>query len=251
MSSHTQKKSTSTSAPNITPKIIFEDKNLLVVVKPQNLSIQPDRNSTFSLLTLLEDYFEFSRGVEDPFIGLVHRLDRHTGGICIFAKTQATLKKLNKAFSNHKVEKRYLAVVSDPNNNLNNSGKLVHHLTINSKTNFVTASTTSAPDTVKASLQYKKIAHLNSTYGPLSLIEVTLETGRQHQIRVQLASIGYPVMGDAKYGECPIKGESLALWAYRLDIDAHHFISMPTLDNSYFELFKAYFFETKLEECLI
>ncbi|GAU77586.1 RluA family pseudouridine synthase [Fusibacter sp. 3D3] len=246
MNAHIHKKSIHNAKNNLIPEILYEDQNLLVVVKPQNLPMQPDRNATVSLLTLLEDYFEFSRGIEDPFIGLVHRLDRHTGGICIFAKTPSTLKQLNQSFSDHKVEKRYITVVSDPIDTLETSGTLTHYLTIDTKSNYVTAFKTASQGTLKAKLHYKKIAHMDSAYGPLSLLEIILETGRQHQIRVQLSSIGYPVMGDAKYGKCPIQGESLALWAYALNIGTHHFMAMPTFGNLYFKIFESYLLEENL-----
>ncbi|MBF4695888.1 RluA family pseudouridine synthase [Fusibacter ferrireducens] len=250
MNRYNSPKSNLPKQKNLIPEIIYEDKKLLAVIKPQNLPVQPDRNSTVSLLTLLEDYFEFSRGIEEPFIGLVHRLDRHTGGLCIFAKTPASLKKLNRCFAEHQVEKRYLTVVSDPSNNLDSAGTLTHYLTIDPKCNFVAASKTASQGALKATLHYKKIVHIDSAYGPLCLLEITLETGRQHQIRVQLSSMGYPVMGDAKYGICPLKNESLALWAYYLEINTYSFISMPKPDNPYFKIFEAFLHEETFKKLL-
>lgn len=219
--------------------ILFENNQFYILIKPQNIPIQSDGKSTSSLMQALEDYLEFGLGIEDPFLGLVHRLDRHTGGLCVIAKNEKALKKLNQLFSTRKVSKKYLTIVKG---RPPESDRLTHYLTVNHKTNFVKVDEVAVPDAKEAILSYKCLGFNDSELGPQSLLEITLETGRQHQIRAQLAHIGYPVLGDPKYGTCPIPGESLALWAYSLIFDNFEFKALPVApyaDNQYFLAFDA------------
>lgn len=222
--------------------MIYEDKDIFVVVKPQNIPVQSDKSASLTLMNLIEDYFEFSRGIDMPFIGLIHRLDRHTGGVCVFAKNKASLAAMNQRFSSRQVEKRYLAVVTGE---IPPSGTLEHYLEIHQKTNFVKAYDSPPPSHLsslkRARLHYTRLHVMKSATETLSLVEVRLDTGRQHQIRVQLATIGHPVSGDAKYGNPVDKGDSLALWAYKLAYDDKCFISLPSLENRYFKPFEDFF----------
>lgn len=220
--------------------ILFENNQFYILIKPQNIPIQNDGKSTNSLMQALEDYLEFGMGIEEPFLGLVHRLDRHTGGLCVIAKNEQALKKLNQLFSTRKVSKKYLTIV---NGRPPESDRLTHYLTVNHKANFVTVSNAAVPNSKEAILAYKQLDCIDTEGGPQSLLEITLETGRQHQIRTQLAHIGYPVLGDPKYGTCPMPGESLALWAYSLNFDKYEFKALPVApytDNKYFLAFDAF-----------
>lgn len=128
------------------------------------------------------------------FLGVVHRIDRPTSGIVVFARTSKALTRLNKLFSERQTQKIYWAVVK--NKPPKNSEKLIHFMKRNTSQNKSYAHSKEVPDSKKAVLSYSVIKQLKNHY----LLEITLETGRHHQIRSQLSAIGCPVIGDLKYG---------------------------------------------------
>lgn len=128
------------------------------------------------------------------YLGVVHRLDRPTSGIVIFARTSKALPRLNKLFAEKKAKKTYWAVVKNAPPAV--AGNLVHHLKRNSKQNKSYAYPKAVPGSKQASLDYKVIQKLDNYF----LLEINLHTGRHHQIRAQLAAIGCPIKGDLKYG---------------------------------------------------
>jgi len=128
------------------------------------------------------------------FLGVVHRIDRPTSGIVVFARTSKALTRLNKLFSERQTQKIYWAVVR--NKPPKNSENLIHFMKRNTSQNKSYAHSKEVPDSKKAVLSYSVIKQLKNHY----LLEITLETGRHHQIRSQLSAIGCPVIGDLKYG---------------------------------------------------
>lgn len=128
------------------------------------------------------------------FLGVVHRLDRPTSGVVLFARTSKALARLNKMFAERETKKIYWAIVKNPPPAV--EGSLTHFLKRNSKQNKSFAYSEEVSDGKKARLHYKVIRKLENYY----LLEVILETGRHHQIRSQLAAIGCPIKGDLKYG---------------------------------------------------
>jgi len=128
------------------------------------------------------------------FLGVVHRIDRPTSGIVVFARTSKALTRLNKLFSERQTQKIYWAVVK--NKPPKNSEKLIHFMKRNTSQNKSYAHSKEVPDSKKAVLSYSVFKQLKNHY----LLEITLETGRHHQIRSQLSAIGCPVIGDLKYG---------------------------------------------------
>ena len=127
-------------------------------------------------------------------MGVVHRLDRPTTGIVVFARTSKALERLNKMFSERETQKTYWAVVK--NRTSKNEDNLVHFLVRNEKNNTSKAHLKEVPNSKKASLDYKIIKELNNYFA----LEINLHTGRHHQIRAQLSAIGSPIKGDLKYG---------------------------------------------------
>lgn len=128
------------------------------------------------------------------FLGVVHRLDRPTSGIVVFARTSKALSRLNKQFAERQTQKTYWAVVKNSPNKTEDT--LIHFLKRNPKQNKSYAHLKEVPDSKKAILSYRVKKKLNSYF----LLEVGLETGRHHQIRSQLSAMGCPIKGDLKYG---------------------------------------------------
>ena len=193
--------------------ILHEDNSVLVVVKPQNIPSQADASGDVDLLTLLKGYIkEKYNKPGNVYLGLVHRLDRPTGGIMVFAKNSKAAERLSKQIVDGEMTKCYLAtVLGCPKERV---ATLVHYLKKNSLTNNVYVATVGDHDAKRAELSYKVL----ETNGQITLVEVQLATGRSHQIRVQMNAIGCPVFGDARYGgDVLMKGANLALWAYRLE----------------------------------
>lgn len=194
--------------------VLYEDNSVLVVVKPQNIPSQADQSGDLDLLSLLKDYVKQKYNKPgDVYLGLVHRLDRPTGGVMVFARNSKSAERLSKQITEGEMSKNYLTtVVGAPKQS---RGRLVNYLKKNPLTNTVFVATVSDKDAKKAVLDYEVLEYGEQT----SLVKVQLGTGRSHQIRVQFSAIGSPVYGDVRYGGDSLcaRGTNLALWAYRLE----------------------------------
>lgn len=196
-------------------KILHEDNSVLVVVKPQNIPSQGDDSGDTDLLTLLKGYIkEKYNKPGEVYLGLVHRLDRPTGGVMVFAKNSKSAARLSQQIVDGVMQKRYLTTVL--NCPKETKGELVNYLKKNALTNNVYVATVGTTGAKRAELKYKV---LENYHDAVSLVEVELGTGRSHQIRVQFQAIGCPVFGDVRYGGALSKGHNLALWAYSLAFD--------------------------------
>lgn len=191
--------------------ILHEDNHIIVVYKPQNLASCPDESGDDNLLDQIKAYLKTTyQKPGNVYVGLVHRLDRPTGGVMVFAKTSKAAGRLQKQMQSGDFEKKYLAVLvgtPDPA-----SATLNNYLKKNTVNNMVYISTQATDGAKFASLDYSVLEEKDG----LSLVDIKLHTGRSHQIRVQTAGISHPVYGDMRYGgENAVKGK-LALWAYSL-----------------------------------
>lgn len=196
--------------------VIYEDNHIIVVVKPHNMPSQADDSKDLDLLTSVKNYIkEKYNKPGEAFVGLVHRLDRPTGGLMVFAKTSKAASRLSKQIQEHSTKKVYYAVVDG--NLRAEQGTLVNYLKKDEKNNIVKIVTQSEVGAKKAELDYKVLENK----GNLSLLEIELKTGRSHQIRVQLNGIGLPIYGDIKYNqkETGKQKTGLALWAGRLEFN--------------------------------
>ena len=197
------------------PEIIFEDNHLLVVVKPQGIPVQKnDAASNDDFQSILKDYLK--KKYDKPgnvFLGIVHRLDQPVGGVMVFAKTSKAASRLSDQIRQNIWKKCYLAVVDGiPKQK---KGVLEDYLVKNEATNEVYVSKKENPKAKFARLSYETLESKNGR----SLLKITLETGRAHQIRVQLSSRGLPIVNDHKYNKNAKIGSNIALWAYSLEIE--------------------------------
>ena len=187
--------------------IIYEDNHLLVVEKPINIPVQEDNSKDKDLLTLLKEYIkEKYNKPGNVYLGLVHRLDRPTGGLMVFAKTSKCASRLSEQIRTNQMKKEYHAVITGILKV--KEGKLEDYLLKDEKTNIVTVNKSGK----YSSLTYKVVREVNN----YSLVKINLETGRSHQIRVQFSSRGYPLYGDHKYNKNVKDNETLALYATSL-----------------------------------
>mgnify|MGYP006073961713 FL=1 len=176
-------------------KILFEDNHLIVVNKRVGDLVQGDKTGDTPLSDLLKAYLkEKYQKPGKVYLGVVHRLDRPTTGIVVFAKTSKALERLNKMLREKTIQKTYWAVVK--NKPVKSEDTLVNYLRKNPKNNKATVFNKETNDTKKAILHYKTIKSLDNYH----LLEIDLETGRHHQIRAQLSHITCPIKGDLKYG---------------------------------------------------
>jgi len=193
-------------------QVIYEDNHLLIVNKAPGILVQGDRTGDVTLLEVLKEYVkEKYNKPGEVFLGLVHRLDRPVSGLVVFARTSKALERMNEIFRKRLVQKTYWAVVrrKPPEN----AGKLVHWLVKNEQKNVVTAHEDEVPGSQRAELTYRVLGKINEHY----LLEVSPLTGRPHQIRVQLASMGCPIRGDVKYGyDRAVPDKKIYLHARRL-----------------------------------
>ncbi len=176
-------------------QILHEDNHIIVINKRVGDIVQGDKTGDKPLSEIVKEYIrdKYNKPGE-VFLGVVHRLDRPTTGIVVFAKTSKALERLNKMFSERETNKTYWAVVK--NKPPKNEDNLIHFLKRNEKNNTSKAHLKEVPESKKASLDYKIIKELNNYFA----LEINLHTGRHHQIRAQLQAIGCPIKGDLKYG---------------------------------------------------
>ena len=176
-------------------QIVHEDNHLIVINKRVGDIVQGDKTGDKPLSEIVKEYIKEKYAKPgEVFLGVVHRLDRPTTGIVVFARTSKALTRMNELFSNRETQKTYWAVVK--NKPVENAGELVHFLKRNEKNNTSKAHLKEVPESKRASLDYKIIAELQNYVA----LEINLHTGRHHQIRAQLSAIGSPIKGDLKYG---------------------------------------------------
>ena len=176
-------------------QILHEDNHIIVVNKRVGDIVQGDKTGDKPLSEVVKEYIKdkYSKPGE-VFLGVVHRLDRPTTGIVVFARTSKALTRLNEMFSARETQKTYWAVVKNKPEKA--ADTLLHFLKRNEKNNTSKAHLKEVPESKLAKLEYKIIKELNSYF----VLEIDLHTGRHHQIRAQLAAIGCPIKGDLKYG---------------------------------------------------
>lgn len=176
-------------------QILHEDNHLIVVNKRVGDIAQGDNSGDKPLPDIVKEYLkEKYNKPGEVFLGVVHRLDRPTTGIVVFAKTSKALTRMNDLFSSRETQKTYWAVVK--NKPPKEEDTLVHYIKRNQQNNTSKAHSKEVPDSKKASLHYTIIAELDNYFA----MEIELHTGRHHQIRAQLQAIGCSIKGDLKYG---------------------------------------------------
>ncbi|MBE5741038.1 MAG: RluA family pseudouridine synthase [Clostridiales bacterium] len=224
---------------NIEPNIIYEDNHIIVVIKPHNISVQEDESKDIDMLTIIKDFIkERDKKTGNVFLGLVHRLDRPTGGVMVFAKTSKAASRLSKQLKDKQLKKKYLCVINGRPQLIQN--RLTTYLKKDEKTNTVHIAPKLELGAKEAILEYEVI----ETKNKYTLVEVDLITGRSHQIRVQMSSqLNNPIYADFKYGDKDHSG-NLALWAYELTFthpttkENMKFRVAPAYDNSIFKIFE-------------
>lgn len=190
--------------------LLYEDNHLLAVVKPAGMLIQGDRSGRVSLLDLGKQWLALTYNKPGrAFLGLIQRLDRPVSGVVLFAKTSKAARRLSEQFRTRTIEKMYLAVIHGylypP------KGDLIHYLARSGSRSF--PSTPSASKAQRAALGYETLKKRDRT----TLVRVTLDTGRRHQIRAQLAALGNPILGDRAYGsDATLNDNAIALHAQSL-----------------------------------
>lgn len=187
-------------------KILYEDNHIIVVVKPQNVPSQGDSSGDDDMLSVVKRYLKEKYGkTGNAYAGLVHRLDRPTGGVMVFAKTSKAASRLSESIRDGELSKSYLCVT---NGKLpEKEGKLTHYLKKNAVTNTVYV----VPEATEGAKKAELIYDVMEEKGNYQLVLVRLITGRGHQIRVQLSTCHATICGDKKYGSNdPCK---LALWS--------------------------------------
>jgi len=221
-----------------TPSILYQDKTILVVQKPAGMPSQPDHTGQQSVLTFLQENY--------GYVGLIHRLDTPTGGVMLFALSEQAVGLLSTMMSDKdSTHKEYLALLPAPPEQP--SGVWEDYLYHDKRQNksFVVQSDKNGQ--VRKGAKYAKLSYevIHTLPDGTTLVKVKLYTGRTHQIRVQFAHRGLPLLGDGKYGSrYKLKPPGFALWAYRLSIqhpvthESMMWTSLPPMDIMPWHLFQ-------------
>lgn len=184
--------------------VLYEDNHIIVVEKPFNILSQKDNTNDIDMLEIIKDYLKVKYNKKgNVYLGLVHRLDRPTGGVMVFAKTSKAASRLSKSMNEGLFNKVYLAII---HGKLNTKEGVFEDNILKKDNNDSEINKNGK----YAKLEYKVLKEQDD----LSLVKVKLLTGRHHQIRIQFASRGYPLYGDQRYGIQDKK--QLALYAYSL-----------------------------------
>ena len=201
---------------NLELNILYEDNHLLILNKPSGILVQGDDTGDWPLVEYAKEYIKKKyKKLGAVFLGVVHRLDRPVSGAIVFARTSKSLERMNSLFRNRKTIKTYWALVS----NLPSKPEdiLTHWLKKDEKKNKTTAYKKETLNSLKSELSYKVLDVVKGNY----LVEVKPITGRSHQIRVQLSSIGCPIIGDVKYGY-PLGNDDGSIHLHARQIEFEH-----------------------------
>ncbi len=193
--------------------ILFEDKNIIVCVKPVGVSSQVERGYGEDMVSILMNHLH-EDGCKNPYIGVIHRLDKMVGGIMVYAKNKESASKLSAQVASKAMVKKYYAILCQ--NMKESNGKLTDYLVKDGKLNMSRVVKEGEKDAKKAELIYSVCEEKEGLF----LADITLLTGRHHQIRVQFASRGCALYGDAKYNKDfndEMKDKGLALFSYYLE----------------------------------
>lgn len=204
-------------------QVLYEDNHIIIVSKQAGEIVQGDKTGDVPLSEMVASYLKQKYSKPgNVFVGVTHRLDRPVSGVVVFAKTGKALSRLNGMFRDGKVERRYLAIVKEPPQQI--EGKLIGWLIKNEKQNRSYSYDHEIPGSKRAVLRYRLVADSDNYY----LLEIELETGRHHQIRCQLSKIGSPIKGDLKYGADRSNPDgSISLHAYKVVFE--HPVSHKTI----------------------
>ena len=176
-------------------QVVYEDNHIIVVNKRAGDIVQGDKTGDKPLSDIVKEYIKEKYNKPGlVFLGVIHRIDRVTSGLVIFARTDKALTRLNKMLQDHEIKKTYWAIVDKKP--LAKEAELIHYLVRNPKQNKSYAHDKIVPNSKKAILSYVVVKELDR----YQLLEVNLKTGRHHQIRSQLSKIEFPIKGDVKYG---------------------------------------------------
>lgn len=193
-------------------EVLFEDNHLIAINKRSGDLVQGDETGDEPLSENVKQYIQHKyKKPGDAFLGVVHRLDRPVSGVVVFARTSKALERMNALFQKRETKKTYWAIVDTKPKQ--SQSTLIHWLRKNEQVNKVTLFDKETPDALRCELSYRTLQERNGLF----LLEVLPVTGRSHQIRAQLASMGNPIVGDLKYGSREALGQSICLHAQRLE----------------------------------
>lgn len=206
--------------------IVYEDEHILVVYKPSGIATQTARLGQQDMVSELKNYLAGKAGNKqkgEPYLGVVHRLDQPVSGILVFARTKQAASRLGRQITESAFRKYYYAVIyGSPSHG---AGRLEDYLCKDGRTNLTKVVEKDVPEAKRAVLDYRLVKTLVAVepWKETSLMEIVLHTGRHHQIRVQMAHAGMPLLGDSKYGtrddrelSREIGLRNVALCAYKL-----------------------------------
>lgn len=198
--------------------ILHEDEHIIVCYKPAGVPTQTSKMGEQDMVSILKNYLYKKQEKKEPYVAVIHRLDQPVEGLLVFAKTPFAAKELNKGLQGAGFGKYYKAVLWGVPGKI--SDTLQDYLVKDGRTNTSRIGNQNEKDAKKAVLSYEVLATGTDDGKDISLVKVKLDTGRHHQIRVQMANMGCPIWGDAKYNMAAVQDRrfrQIALCAYRLE----------------------------------